>query len=414
MQPIPVSTGKMAKIMILAASLVSVVQAQNSTTSATREGWNWGDNSRTTLDVLWSCLVTIFACTWTVLHLNPPAPNDGELLMFLRKLQFFAIGIIAPEAIVLCAATDKYLAKEAGENFQQSTNPDIPENIAKTPESPEITTLEKFQDQLSDGGWSLTHGFLVVSGQLVAEDQDGIIYPLSTKEPAMLLNSGRSVFPIMKKREIQDKSKTDMFAKVFALFQSLWFLINIISRGVHRLPVSPLEIATVAYILCSILSYALWWHKPKDILVPLKIKHPSPGFAKPERSRKKQNWEFVAARGMRFHSSTLFLFCVSGLMFCAVHVAAWNFDFATQEEVMAWRICSVTTVGIAGVLTVLGYAEIHFKGITGGILVTMMVLLGLLYCLSRIALVALCLMALRSLPEGSFTQVNWLQILPHV
>jgi hypothetical protein len=34
-------------------------------------------NARGTLDILWSCLFTIIACTWTVQHLNVPEQREG-------------------------------------------------------------------------------------------------------------------------------------------------------------------------------------------------------------------------------------------------------------------------------------------------------------------------------------------------
>ncbi|KAG7041283.1 Major facilitator superfamily domain general substrate transporter protein [Colletotrichum scovillei] len=33
-------------------------------------GWVAGPETRGTLTLVWSCVITIFACTWTVLHLN--------------------------------------------------------------------------------------------------------------------------------------------------------------------------------------------------------------------------------------------------------------------------------------------------------------------------------------------------------
>lgn len=35
-------------------------------------------NVRGTLDILWSCLATIIACTYTVLHLNIPEQRDDK------------------------------------------------------------------------------------------------------------------------------------------------------------------------------------------------------------------------------------------------------------------------------------------------------------------------------------------------
>ena len=35
-------------------------------------------DTRGTMDILWSCLFTIIACTWTVLHLNAPEQREGR------------------------------------------------------------------------------------------------------------------------------------------------------------------------------------------------------------------------------------------------------------------------------------------------------------------------------------------------
>ena len=33
-------------------------------------GWVWGDHSRSSFDILWSCLAIIVVCTYKVVHLN--------------------------------------------------------------------------------------------------------------------------------------------------------------------------------------------------------------------------------------------------------------------------------------------------------------------------------------------------------
>jgi hypothetical protein len=72
-------------------------------------GWEAGPTSRGTLSLLWGCLLTIFACTWTVLHLNVPGLEDG-MWWKLRKIKWMAITILFPEFILSKAVCDLRLA----------------------------------------------------------------------------------------------------------------------------------------------------------------------------------------------------------------------------------------------------------------------------------------------------------------
>ncbi|KAJ7219854.1 hypothetical protein C8J57DRAFT_1095103 [Mycena rebaudengoi] len=39
------------------------------------------NNCRKLFDIVWGCLVTIFACTWVSVHPNVPPPNQGPLAL---------------------------------------------------------------------------------------------------------------------------------------------------------------------------------------------------------------------------------------------------------------------------------------------------------------------------------------------
>ncbi|RWA03595.1 hypothetical protein EKO27_g11510 [Xylaria grammica] len=73
-------------------------------------GWQAGPTDRGTLTLVYSCLITIFACTWTVLHLNVPAINDGPWKLAMRKAKWMAITVLFPEFIFSKAICDLRLA----------------------------------------------------------------------------------------------------------------------------------------------------------------------------------------------------------------------------------------------------------------------------------------------------------------
>lgn len=62
-------------------------------------GWKAEPESRGTWSILWSCLATIFICTWSVLHLKVPK-RHGRRYLFFRKLGWMLLATIAPEYIL--------------------------------------------------------------------------------------------------------------------------------------------------------------------------------------------------------------------------------------------------------------------------------------------------------------------------
>ena len=66
----------------------------------------------------------------------------------------------------------------------------------------------------------------------------------------------------MRKEQIDNFSKADIFAKLFACVQSIWLVVQSIARVSVGLPITQLELATIALVFCALLMYALWWNKP--------------------------------------------------------------------------------------------------------------------------------------------------------
>lgn len=60
---------------------------------------NCGDihQCRTIWNIIWSCLATLFACTWLALHLNIPVPDDGWLKIAFRKVGTMILVVLSPE-----------------------------------------------------------------------------------------------------------------------------------------------------------------------------------------------------------------------------------------------------------------------------------------------------------------------------
>ncbi|KAF7316011.1 hypothetical protein MIND_00118600 [Mycena indigotica] len=64
---------------------------------------------------------------------------------------------------------------------------------------------------------------------------------------------------------LEDKSKGDLFSKGIALCQGLWFILQCIARRVQRLPLTEIEVATLAFATINALTWLLWLRKPLDV-----------------------------------------------------------------------------------------------------------------------------------------------------
>lgn len=80
-----------------------------------------------------------------------------------------------------------------------------------------------------------------------------------------------SSFDLPTKSDIDDKSKGDVFSKVIASLQALWFVMQSLARPVQQLPLTKLEIATLAYTSINVAMYAFWWSKPLSVGRPVRV-----------------------------------------------------------------------------------------------------------------------------------------------
>jgi hypothetical protein len=67
---------------------------------------------RTLPSIVYSCLLTMFACTWTAVHPNLPDPDDSKRRVFGRRMKIVLVALLAPEYILFWALTQRKAAKE--------------------------------------------------------------------------------------------------------------------------------------------------------------------------------------------------------------------------------------------------------------------------------------------------------------
>jgi hypothetical protein len=384
------------------------------------EGTNYvaEPNVRSTLNILWDALYTVFVCTWVIQHLNVPAqePRVRTLMSFWISLKWMLVTIPLPEYLVGKALGDAIPLYE----FKKLWKPD---RSAWT------------------SNWTATHVFYANSGGFLLE------FPSPSNPTA--INSAQLSFllehnvidrtPTISEPEIKEKGQGDIFAKLTAMLQLLWLVIQLITRKARNLPSTKIEISALSFALCSLVTYALWSWKPQNPKIPsyiplkdinrwtierLEFEHLLPSklegcqdleeekfeeFTAEERSRITLETYLASRVPGCFFTQTLFRwkqtyalaktfpndrynwdaelfgdqygdvtpsgrkedywlfqgedlgFILGGVILGACHCIAWNFDFPTPIERTLWRVATIIVIAIMPVYYLLWFGSYYIN-----------------------------------------------------
>ncbi|KAF9004243.1 hypothetical protein BDQ17DRAFT_1354839 [Cyathus striatus] len=200
-------------------------------------------NKRSILDITWSCLMTIFLCTWVSIHPDVPDRYEKNWKIIRRKLTSMYWTIMFPEFVLAQAVRQFWAARHLFNKY-------------KAP----------------DRKWTMWHAHFLRMGGFYVEGQGKISVINSVLD---LLDSGDISFPNITEADIQDKSKANGLSKIIVATQSLWFIVQCIGRLARGLSLAPLEVTTLAVTACTFMLSIIWWHKPFDVRQPIRldIKH---------------------------------------------------------------------------------------------------------------------------------------------
>ncbi|KAI9858556.1 MAG: hypothetical protein M1824_004292 [Vezdaea acicularis] len=394
-------------------------------------GWQGANHRRGTWDIIINCLTTFIACTWSVQHLNVPAEENsqessaeeqGGLLVHLwraylantwrrmwRQLKWMIITTLFPELIVIHAYLELTMALKAlwrmkgkGKSVELPWWSDWrslswPRGCFSTRQ--EETEVEK---QLNtkvqaevDKKWTLTHCFFANMGGLYYTTEKS---PPSILTAVQLAEESEFEQPEISEDEIKDKSKQDLFAKIFAVFQILWLVLSIIVRKFRGLAYSQLELITLVFAVCGVCIYFLYFYKPQNVERRIRIGQKKESLKEAssrgglqqtnsERDASSQSqkikktydslWDVLMnkshstsdsshsplirvpndniplSKSHVAHSAVVFLAFASGL-FGALHAFAWDFEFPSRVERYLWRTATCVAAGspFVGLITI--------------------------------------------------------------
>jgi hypothetical protein len=126
-------------------------------------------------------------------------------------------------------------------------------------------------------GWSIVHGFYICMGGFHvryrkghnAEVTDGWLSAVDVEDHVK--RGMLKLEEVISQEEIMDKGKADWLVKCMLGFQVLWLSTQCVARAIQHLPITPLEISTLAYVPFVLLVLWFWWDKPYNIDVPTLI-----------------------------------------------------------------------------------------------------------------------------------------------
>ncbi|KAJ5964803.1 uncharacterized protein N7479_004679 [Penicillium vulpinum] len=363
-----------ATLLILGIFTVAlpVVASEPSTTD--QLGWQGSPNRRGTWDIILSCGTTIFACTWSIQHLNVPAAQDGISKKALRSCQWMLITVLFPEFIMAHAFFELLMAIDATKAIEAKVN------IAVTyPPLIRRLFLRHTQNNDSEHGknykgpeWTLTHSYFANMGGLSFEYTDEtderkcIQFPLTAFQYAEQPDVYAT--PEIYEDDIKDKGKQDYFAKAIAIVQICWLILSLITRKIRGLAFSQFETLTLGLAVCGVAIYITYWYKPQGVGVPIKVAKQEgsvvPQFLRTydsfwdvlSNSREKKSSGQVSrirndnnsvAKSNKWHMTIIVLAVLSAVFGC-IHIIAWNFEFPSDVEKLLWRIATIMSIVVPG------------------------------------------------------------------
>lgn len=361
-----------------------------------------------------------------------PLFGHGLLGSIAKEAKMGSISCIIPRICVhACVFRARKLYKKFNKIIQESSN-----RADKTCEDSVIphSNCPAAEEDRPKDMWTLCHGFFAVMGgfelkakdELIKRDKDGMV--MNRILPAGLIYlEEMDIFPPVPKASIEAKSKSDGLGKALVCIQVLWMMIQTIARKIEGLPITLLELNTLAHIGCAIILYLTWWSKPQDVTDPIII-----DLSRCERCneilRQRDFMSKCVCSGM-INSENLglgettlsryeTLFFLSGLsaIYGGIHLIAWNAHFPSTVEQIMWRFSACIVASSAFLfwgwpLVVTFMWPEHEEPFW---FLPLFVISLLVYTSARLFLVLEAFISIRSLPVGAYDTVNWVNFFPHI
>lgn len=202
-------------------------------------------DGRGTPSLVISCLVTLVLCVWSAVHLNVPRRDQTKGQAVFLILRWIIAGIYAPELVVFAAWRQWSSAKILQQIVEDSLN-----SASANGSVPRRRST-----------WTMAHSFFACAGGFAFEirsltnaihdqpkDESQRVERLTLTAKGVALLARCGCLPDIEAEQIEDKSKANDLAKSTVLVQATWMLLQAIGRLAAQLPVTLLEVNTVAHV----------------------------------------------------------------------------------------------------------------------------------------------------------------------
>ncbi|KAF7969696.1 hypothetical protein HWV62_26144 [Athelia sp. TMB] len=440
---------------------------------------------RTLYSIVQTCLATILACVWAAVHRNIPAPKAvpgprkrGRFMKAARWLWanicnqrelaiVLIVTLLAPEWVLAWAIRQRLRAgklvmelekarAEAAERWKEDhvkeaedrgtrvagrgSSENLIENRPSATSKPSHPAHSESRDAWR-GAWSVAklsqdaHAFFIIMGGYQAYDKDGPIHPLGPNEVVELVRVGALVPPT--EDELSNQSKGDVLSKGVAILQTIWFVAQCIARLVEHLPLTNLEVMTLAYTIMTVAMYIAWWNKPLNVSCAIRV----PGARIRGQDYHQNSWWDISYYVIGWQDNEVDLDYVQGVptfwagkvedddlihadiiallvatTFGAVHCIAWSYTFASRTELLMWRASAIAIVTIpAGLIIGLGMPRVDKSSDVWYYITIIASLIGApVYICARAILLVLSCDTLKSLPYNVYQTVQGTDFIPHI
>ncbi|KAI0058502.1 hypothetical protein BV25DRAFT_1902073 [Artomyces pyxidatus] len=407
---------------------------------------------RTLYNIVSGSLVTILACVWTAVHRNIPGPakvEDSRVRhaagRVLEVVKIVMVTLLVPEWVLAWAVRQFLNAREVKIKLEKARSRAERAWADKAKvDGDDDASRESADTRTPLVEWTARHGFFVIMGGFHNYENGEPRHPLSRRLVVQLVQAGDLVPPT--EDELRGWSQGDALSKGLAIGQTLWFVLQGIARRVEGLPITQLEVMTLAYTTITVAMYVAWWDKPQNIGCPVRVAFKELQ-EQPSELMEEREWytnmfytmlgtqdmsvdlrkepQVPTFYGGDFENDNNGLYAdgvalVAAMVFGAVHCAAWNYAFPSRVEAHVWRISSIAIVAVPGamlaaMLTVMNFPRRYPTLLLVLKFVTLLIFFfsGPIYVSARLLLLTLSFTTLRSLPFDAYQAVQWTLFIPH-
>lgn len=287
-------------------------------------------HGRGTINVLFSCIITLGLCIWTAVHPDVIANKTSRGYLISGGYGMVA-ALACPEMVVSNALHQWRSAKRLHAEWCKWTG--IP--------------MGSKNDIGMEGAF-----FVIMRGCSVGGICDGSTGTLTATGFLELTKSGALPTDALKREIIIDKSKANSIAKLLVCLQTLWMAIQCATRLALSLPVTLLEYHVVIQVGYTIAIYAFWWQKPKDVNEPIEIiqsfeisDEDFDSYVTLESQSKQYIVDHIWRSSFDGHTKVL-ISAILAIPISGLHLLAWNSHFPSTLEKWIWRISSIG-IGVA-------------------------------------------------------------------